>query len=276
MQKVLMSAQIRSYVQYLDAKVIDYLGRESTESFESFEDFDLMTFDWYDVNTGDIQVSQIIIYADREDLFFLCEDRRSYERCAALLSEGQSNERALYSFFVGLLKSDMARLDEFETVITGAEDAALAGSAQNYAETIREYRKELLRLKRYYEQLGIITDNLVANDNSLFTREGVRLFAIVRNRVDRFRLDVLNLRDYVTQMREAWQSQLDLEQNNLMRVFTVITAVFLPLTLIVGWYGMNFKYMPELAWRYGYIGVTVLSALVCVALLLWFRRRKWY
>lgn len=61
-----------------------------------------------------------------------------------------------------------------------------------------------------------------------------------------------------------------------MRAFTVITALFLPLSLIAGWYGMNFTHMPELDWRYGYPAVIVLSALVCVILLVWFRRRKWF
>lgn len=76
--------------------------------------------------------------------------------------------------------------------------------------------------------------------------------------------------------REACQAQIDLEQNRLMRAFTVITALFLPLSLIAGWYGMNFTHMPELDWRYGYPAVIVLSALVCVILLVWFRRRRWF
>ena len=103
----------------------------------------------------------------------------------------------------------------------------------------------------------------------------MRHFSILQNRAERFRSIVLNLRDYVTQMREAYQSQIDIQQNQLMRLFTVITAIFLPLNLLVGWYGMNFKNMPELAWRYGYLGVIIISVIICVFLIIWFKKRRW-
>jgi magnesium transporter len=60
-----------------------------------------------------------------------------------------------------------------------------------------------------------------------------------------------------------------------MKVFTVFTVVFLPPTLIAGWYGMNFAYMPELRWKYGYVFVICLSVTVIGALLLFFKKKKW-
>ena len=68
---------------------------------------------------------------------------------------------------------------------------------------------------------------------------------------------------------------LDLKLNETMKLFTVLTAVFLPLTVIVGWYGMNFRNMPELTWKYGYFSVIVLSALVVGVLVAVFKRKKW-
>ena len=61
-----------------------------------------------------------------------------------------------------------------------------------------------------------------------------------------------------------------------MKVLTIVTAIFLPLSLIAGWYGMNFTDMPLLRWRWGYVTVAAVSALV-VALLIWyFKRKKWF
>ncbi len=276
MQKVLYRGEAQEYAPYFEERVRSYIQEGQIETFEGFENYDLMAFDWYDVHSENTAVSQILIYIDREDLFFLCEDQRAFDRAASLLPAGQNNERALYLFFAGLLKNDMARLEEYETQITDAEADALDSLRKDYLRSIYGYRRETLRLKRYYEQLALILDNLCANDNGLFSRQGVRSLTIVANRVARFCASVVALRDYVTQMREACQSQMDLEQNNLMRFFTVITAIFLPLTLIAGWYGMNFRYMPELSWRYGYLGVVVLSAAVCVVLIVWFKRKKWF
>lgn len=277
MQKVFYKEQLREYSEYLNAEMIDYLERGLTEAFEGFDDFDLMALPWYDDDDGaETETARVVIYIDREDLFFICGDERAYDRCVGLLPQEKSNERALYLFLVALLAQDARRLEQYETAITDAEDAALRNSRQDYLDSILEFRRELLWLRRYYEELNTITDHLTANDNGLFSKEGVRNFAIVRNRAAHFSGSVMSLRDYVTQMREACQSQIDIEQNKLMRLFTVVTAIFLPLTLIAGWYGMNFKYMPELSWRFGYPGVMLVCAAISVGLIVWFRRKKWF
>ena len=60
-----------------------------------------------------------------------------------------------------------------------------------------------------------------------------------------------------------------------MTVLTVITSIFLPLSLIAGWYGMNFRYMPELDWRWSYPVVLVVSVLIVVFCLVLFKKKKW-
>lgn len=275
MQKVIYREQISEYADYLNQDMTAYLNRDLTESFEGFDNCDIITFQWYDVTTDNTDVSQITIYIDREDLFFICEDDRAFAKCYSLLTQARTNEWALYTFLVGLLAKDAKMLEQLEADITDAEDEALKDSQSDYLENIREFRKELLRLKRYYEELNTITDHLVANDNGLFTKDGVRHFSIVHNRISHFCSNVTSLRDYVNQMREACQGQIDIEQNRLMRVFTVVATIFLPLSLIVGWYGMNFEYMPELSWKYGYLGIIILVIIVVVGLVLWFKHKKW-
>ena len=60
-----------------------------------------------------------------------------------------------------------------------------------------------------------------------------------------------------------------------MKLFTMVTIIFQPLTLIVGWYGMNFKNMPELGWRFGYLYVIILSILVVGGILYYFKKKKY-
>ena len=276
MQKVLYINEMETCSSDMDDRVAEHIRSGQVVTFEGMAEYDLLAFDWYDVSYAGTDTSRILIYLDREDLFFFCEDKKAYEKVRALLPEGEGNERTLYRFFLGLLQEDLAHLEQYEGEITDAEDAALKSSRRDYLDKIVEYRKELLRLKRYYEQLDAILDNLTANDNGLLTEDAVRHLAILANRTERYRGSVLNLRDYVTQMREAYQSQIDIEQNNLMRIFTVITAVFLPLTLLVGWYGMNFKNMPELSWPYSYPVFILCSLLICAGLSWYFKKQKWF
>ncbi|HEX3031943.1 MAG TPA: CorA family divalent cation transporter, partial [Bacillota bacterium] len=83
------------------------------------------------------------------------------------------------------------------------------------------------------------------------------------------------LRDYATQVREAFEAERDIKANDLMKIFTVVTSIFLPLSLVVGWYGMNFKYMPEYSWKYGYAYLIGLNAAIVLFMLGLFIRKKW-
>ena len=221
-----------------------------------------------------LPMNQVTIYFDHEDLFWICTNQGEAE-VLALTEKSETNEHALWQFFQNMLKYDMEYLEELECEITDAEMAAMVRYRAEDLRKIILYRKQLLRMKRYYEQLDFIFDNLILNENHLLTEEGIRHFRIFVGRIQRYLGNVLNLRDYVTQMREAYQAQLDIEQNNLMRIFTVVTTVFLPLTLMVGWYGMNFTYMPELGFRYAYPVFAGVSLVVCVSMLAYFKRKKW-
>ena len=94
------------------------------------------------------------------------------------------------------------------------------------------------------------------------------------DRAERLLRNVNSLREQLSQLREAHQSTLDFSLNRTMKTFTVLNAIFLPLSILVGWYGMNFD-MPEFAWKYGYffvIGFAVAMVSVCIFI---FRKRHW-
>ena len=107
----------------------------------------------------------------------------------------------------------------------------------------------------------------------MIDQKELRQFKIQTSRANRLYNGVLNLRDYVTQVREAFQTQTDINLNSVMKVFTVITSIFFPLTLIVGWYGMNLR-MPEFGRRYGYLFVIVISVITAAATLLHFKMKN--
>ena len=98
---------------------------------------------------------------------------------------------------------------------------------------------------------------------------------MLQNRVERLRDISSSLRDYVMQIRDLNKTHLDVKQNRIMTILTVVTTIFMPLTLIAGWYGMNFRYMPELETRWGYPVVIAVSALIVIASLLFFKKKKW-
>lgn len=280
MQSVLLWKDMAQVAERMDAAVFQYVGELQTESFEAFSDFDLLAFDWYDVRKGG-KVSKVLVYIDSDDLFFFCRDEaaRQYVQDAVttLTTDGPiDDQQLLYRFFAGLFKGDMAYLEKLEARINEGELIILEGnSRENAPRRISDWRRELLRLKRYYEQLDTIFDEMCDNDNGLIEANILARLEVLGRRTDRYLQKVCALQELVAQLREAYQSQLAIQQNDLMRVFTIVTVLFLPLTLITGWFGMNFVNMPELQSEWGYPVIIAASILLVAGLLWFFKHKKW-
>jgi len=83
-------------------------------------------------------------------------------------------------------------------------------------------------------------------------------------------------RDLAADIRESYFSLSTEHMNNIMKTLTIISSFFLPLTFIVGLYGMNFHYMPELSWKYGYAFILLVMAFVTVSMYIFFKRKGWF
>ena len=121
----------------------------------------------------------------------------------------------------------------------------------------------------------MISETIEENENEMFSEQYVKKFHMISRKIDRLLQDVLHLYECIVQVREVYQAQIDIEQNNVMRIFTVITTIFFPLTLIAGWYGMNLK-MPEFSWDFGYLFVIILSVAFVIGSIIVFKIKKWF
>ena len=184
-------------------------------------------------------------------------------------------ERFLYDLLEQTIGDDLTLLERSEHRLNLIEEAILRGEVSAYPKEMNDIRGDLLDLRVHYEQLIDLGQELEENENGFFKEENLRYFHMFTERATRLRDMVTGQREYVMQLRDLMQSQLDVRQNRIMTVLTVVTSIFLPLTLIAGWYGMNFRYVPELEWRYGYPAVIVVSVVIVVLCLVWFRRKKW-
>lgn len=275
MQKVILFDQVSEYTDYIDRGVVDYIRDGQTETFEGFEGYSLVAFDWYDLKCVTVPPAQILVYIDGDDLFYICENERSFQAAEKLFVAHDSNEHALYLFFKNLLKGSTKYLEQLENNTALLDDDVADGTQEGLREQLTDARNEILRAKTYYEQLEFLFEEICDNDNGLFSDDGLKYFGVLRNRSVRLSQQAANLRDYIVQVRDAYQAQIGIEQNELMKLFTLVTSIFLPLTLIVGWYGMNLK-MPEFSWDFGYLFVAGLCLMVCLVWLIYFKRKKWF
>ncbi|MBQ9324556.1 MAG: magnesium transporter CorA [Clostridia bacterium] len=186
-----------------------------------------------------------------------------------------SLERFLYDFLEELIAKDVAFLSEYEKELNILEDQILTGDGESCTVRINDIRGELLDLRSYYTELMDLSQELEENENGFFAEDNLRYFRLFTQRLERLSGQVLSLRDYTAQLRDLLQTQIDVRQNRIMAFLTIVTTVFTPLTLITGWYGMNFVYMPELNKPWAYPLVILISAGIVAGLLWMFRKKKW-
>lgn len=184
-------------------------------------------------------------------------------------------ERFLYDLLETVISDDLSMLEDMEKRLNRIEDGIMKGDVTGYPLEMNDIRGDLLDLRVHYEQMIDLGQELLENENDFFRDENLRYFHMFTERVIRLQEMVNGERDYVAQLRDLQQAQLEVRQNTIMTVLTVITTIFLPLTLIAGWYGMNFIHMPELSWAYGYPVVIIISVLIVAGCLFWFKRKKW-
>lgn len=275
MQKVITKDKVHEYSKHINQAFIDYIADGQVETYESFEHFSIVAFDWYNINNIAVRPAQILIYFDQDDLFYICENEQSLEAALSFFVSDPLNEHAMYLFLKNLFSGSTEYLEKMESRISDLDDDVIDGTEKGLREKIIAMHNEVLRAKKYYEQMEFLLEEICDNDNSLISKNGIKLFKTLHNRSVRLVSQAINLREYTTQVRESYQSQIGLEQNNLMRVFAIVTSIFLPLTLIVGWYGMNLK-MPEFTWEHGYLFVIGLCIVVSIIWIIVFKRSKWF
>ncbi len=186
-----------------------------------------------------------------------------------------SLERFLYDFLELIVDRDLTIMERYEAELNRIEDAILSSEGQENPSRINEIRNDLRELLVHYEQIIDMTQEFEENENGFFSEENLRYIHLFMNLMTRRYDSVVSLRDYTMQVRDLYHAQLEVRQNRIMTLLTVVTTIFMPLTLIAGWYGMNFRYMPELNWRLGYPIVIVLSILIVVFCLIFFKKKKW-
>ena len=186
-----------------------------------------------------------------------------------------SLERFLHDFLEQIVVRDLSILERYESELNQIEDEVLSSDGQGNLARVNEIRSDIRTLLVHYEQLIDMTQELEENENGFFREENLRYIHLFMNYMIRRHSTATSLRDYTIQVRDLHNTQLEVRQNKIMTLLTVITTIFMPLTLIAGWYGMNFRYMPELEWRYGYLAVFLLSVAVIVYCLILFKKKKW-
>ena len=183
--------------------------------------------------------------------------------------------RFLYDFLDDIVKGDLRMLEKYEQELEKTEANIDSDMYDVSTSRTNAIRSDIRRLLTHYDQLIDLAQELEENENGFFDQEVLRYFRLYLSRLDRLYNTSASIRDYTMQIGDLYKAHLELRQNHIMTILTVVTTIFMPLTLITGWYGMNFRYMPELETEWGYPLVFGTCILIITGSLIFFKKKKW-
>ena len=183
--------------------------------------------------------------------------------------------RFLYDFLDDIVKGDLRMLEKYEQELERIEANIDSDMYDVSTSRTNAIRSDIRRLLTHYDQLIDLAQELEENENGFFDQDVLRYFRLFLSRIDRLYSTAASIRDYTMQIGDLYKAHLELRQNHIMTILTVVTTIFMPLTLITGWYGMNFRYMPELETEWGYPLVFGTCILIITGSLIFFKKKKW-
>ena len=211
-----------------------------------------------------------ILFVDPDGVAQTCIDRIRAMRP----HHADGADDLLMDFFLALVQEDLAEIQALEDRISALEQAVLCEKTEKFINRISVVRKELNQRSRYYTQLSDLTATIQENAGELLDTCSQSRLQYVMRRLNRLYDETQMLREYASQVSSEYQAQVDIAQNRIMKLLTIVTTVFMPLSLITGWYGMNFANMPELHWRYAYPCVIAITAVIIVIEIIYFKKKK--
>ncbi len=193
----------------------------------------------------------------------------------ATLPQSGTPSQMLVSILKQMTDDDLLYLLHIESETEQMEEEVEHSVAEDFFATLTRRRHKLSELNAYYMQLREIGE-IFQSDVCQAIIPNVQEWDRFIQRAERLQSHVQLLRENMTQLRELFQSVQDARQNRIMGVITIITTVFFPLSLLTGWYGMNFVNMPELQWEYSYFVMIFVVVVIVTAEIIYFKKKKFF
>jgi magnesium transporter len=166
-------------------------------------------------------------------------------------------------------------VEKFGEEIEDKEDALVANPTRDTLGSIQGIKKNMMQLRQHVWPVREILNDLSKRGSPLIKEETIAYFRDVYDRVFEAMDLIENTREMVSGMIDIYLSSMSNKTNEVMKVLTVVATIFIPLTFLVGLYGMNFKYMPELESPWGYPAILIFMLAVAIGMLVYFRRKRW-
>ncbi len=230
----------------------------------------------------EIVLEQVSLFVGDGHLLSFCSgDGAAFDPVRERLRQGFGRIRTrgvdylLYTLVDVVIDSAFPLLEDLGEQIEVLEEQVLARPNKAILSTLHQLKRDLLLLRRALWPQREVINRLIQHDAELVNATMRPYFSDCYDHAVQVIDLIETYREMLSGMLDIYLSSLSNRMNDIMRVLTVVGTIFIPLTFIVGVYGMNFDHMPELKWEYGYFIIWGIMIALAVGMLAAFRRKKW-
>jgi magnesium transporter len=181
-----------------------------------------------------------------------------------------------YTLIDAIVDNYFFTLEEISERTQQLEEELLESSTPETLQSIHSLKREAVFIKKAVWPLREVINRFIRDDTRYITKTTRLFLRDVYDHTIQVIETLETLRDIISGMVDIYVSVVSNKMNEIMKVLTIFAAIFIPLTFVAGIYGMNFKYMPELNWQYGYPAILLFMLLIAGLMLIYFKRRKWF
>ena len=253
-------------------------GIEERESY-IFLEFNLLQID---KNTNEIINEQVtIIQGDNYVITFHETAPKIFDPLRSRIITGKVGVTKFKSDYLVFALTDIIvdhyflLLEEIGNLLENTEDELIISSSKASQDAIYKLNRRLVYVKKIIWPTREILISLKRSDHPLITDNTKIYFSNIYDHTVQIIETLESMREITSGMMDLYLSSVSNRMNEVIKVLTIFSTIFIPLTFFAGVYGMNFKYFPELQWEYGYLAFWIISILISITMLIYFRRKKW-
>jgi magnesium transporter len=264
--------------------VEDIIKTDQRPKMEDYEDYLFLVLKMidYSAEKKELEIEQLSLVIGKNFVLSFQETEGDiFDPIREAIRKGKRKIRKLkcdylaYTLIDAVVDNYFNVLEKIGDNVEEIEQALMVNATPRTLHTIYGMKRELIFLRKSVWPLREVISIMERRESKLISPTTSVYLRDVYDHTIRVMDAVETLRDIVSGMLDIYLSSISNKLNEVMKVLTIISTIFIPLTFITGIYGMNFTHLPEVKWRYGYLFVWCIIIVVAIALLVYFRRKKW-
>lgn len=262
----------------------DVVNTEQRPKMEDYGDylFIVLKMIYFDATTKDMMAEQVsILLGSNYVISFQEKEGDVFNVIRERIRQGKGRVRKMgadylaYSLIDAIVDNYFSILEAQGQDIEDIEDAIMEGEDSDLPRKIHQLKREMIFLRRQIWPLRELISGLRRIESKIIKKATLFYLNDVYDHTIQIIDTIESLRDMVSGLHDIYLSTISNKMNEIMKVLTIIATIFIPLTFLAGIYGMNFEFMPELKWRWGYFALLGIMLCAGLSMLFYFKRKKW-